>query len=145
MKTVRLLFFFIMSMFLMNTRIIAQPINPVIDQILTLNGTKESTVTIVTRYIKQYRANKPNVPAAIWDKISSEVDYASFLVSVTSVYANNFSAPELESLLKYLQTKEVEKYQLLAQRVDDKLYVVSSQFGKELAKSIEQKLKTSGY
>jgi hypothetical protein len=112
-----------------------------VDKLFVLTKTKETTEVMVKQVIGMYKKQYPNVSFMTWGGIESNINYQGYYKKVKQIYSSNYTDAEIKELIKLYTPKTMDKYTAKTKKVEQQLYNVGKEFGKEISQLINSKIK----
>jgi len=112
-----------------------------VDKLFVLTKTKETTEVMVKQVIGMYQKQYPNVSMMTWGGIESSINYQGYYKKVKQIYSSNYTDAEIKELIKLYTPKTMDKYNAKTKKVEQQLYNVGKEFGKEISQLINSKIK----
>ncbi len=112
-----------------------------VDKLFILTKTKETTEVMVKQVIGMYQKQYPNVSMMTWGNIESNINYQGYYKKVKQIYSSNYTDAEIKELIKLYTPKTMDKYTAKTKKVEQQLYNVGKEFGKEISQLINSKIK----
>lgn len=112
-----------------------------IDKLLQVNKTKETTQARVKEVLAFYQKKYPNVSFMTWSGIEANINYQTYFAKVREAYRSSYSEAEIKELIKLYNPKTMDQYEAKSKRIEQKLYDIGKEFGKELSAQIQAKVK----
>ena len=112
-----------------------------VDKLFILTKTKETTEVMVKQVIGMYKKQYPNVSMMTWGGIESNINYQGYYKKVKQIYSSNYTDAEIKELIKLYTPKTMDKYTAKTKKVEQQLYNVGKEFGKEISQLINSKIK----
>lgn len=116
-------------------------LNPNIEKLLQVSQTKQNTEEKVKEVLSMYKKKYPNVSIMTWGGIEESINYQTYYAKIRQVYRSSYSDAEIKELIKLYNPKTMDQYMAKSKRVEQKLYDVGKEFGKELSAHIQARVK----
>ena len=115
---------------------------------LQVAGSEETFNTAIKQMFSMYKQQKTNVPDSIWVGLEQEISKTSIddLVDmILPVYQKYMTETDLNGIIEFYQTPIGKKYAEKTPLIMQESMQVGQQWGMEIGKKFEDKLKKKGY
>ena len=117
-------------------------------KMLQVAGSEETFNTAIKQMFSMYKQQKTNVPDSIWVDLEQEMSKTSIddLVNmILPVYQKYLTEADLNGIIEFYQTPIGKKYAEKTPLIMQESIQVGQQWGMEIGKKFEDKLKKKGY
>ena len=96
---------------------------------------------IINAIINKYKTKVGNIPESKWNEMANTINYSDFMSKSKAVYVQNYTVEEIEELINLYTPETMATYKAKNKRVEQQLYQLGSEFGKQIVNDINQQLK----
>ncbi|WP_291131237.1 hypothetical protein [Flavobacterium sp. UBA7682] len=115
--------------------------NENVEKLLKVNRTREITESLIQDVMVMYKKKYPNVSIMTWNSIEKSINYDIYLNKIKTIYGTNYTDAEIKELIKLYSSKTMDKYKMKTNKIEQKLYDIGKELGKELSILINSKIK----
>jgi len=117
-------------------------------KMLVVAGSEQTFNSAIKQMFSMYKQQKTNVPDSIWVDLEQEMSKTSIddLVNmILPVYQKYLTETDLNGIIEFYQTPIGKKYAEKTPLIMQESMQVGQQWGMEIGKKFEEKLKKKGY
>ncbi len=110
-------------------------------RLLEVSGAGQLGVQMMNQMIASFRQSEPEVPAAFWDELASQVDPSTLTDLVVPVYTRHLTVEEMQAAIAFYETPAGQAIIRKMPLVLQESFQVGQQWGMELAQKAQQLLR----
>ncbi|WP_303315357.1 hypothetical protein Q4Q34_15435 [Flavivirga abyssicola] len=111
-----------------------------IDELIEITDLDNTISTFVNSILDKHKEANTSISDHCWEKVKSEIDYEPLLDKIRGVYKTNFTEEELTGLFNLYKSGNINEYERQINKIDNQLYIVGNEFGKNTSKIISEKI-----
>lgn len=116
-----------------------------IRELLRVTGSSKIAVQVMDQILDSFRKTMPDVPAAFWDELRSQVRPEDLEAMIVPIYAKHYDDGDIQAMLDFYDSPVGRKMLSETPGVVSESMEAGKKWGADLARRVLEKLRQSGY
>ncbi len=116
-----------------------------IRKLLTLTGSGQLGMQVMTQMMQQFKQAKPNVPEKFWSDFMKKVRVDDLISLIVPIYDKHLSHPEVKDLIGFYQTPTGRKLVRVLPLITQESMTAGQTWGLKIGTAVAEELKRKGY
>src|SRR4051794_17632041 len=110
-----------------------------IRKLLALTNQAQLGAQVIHQVLDAFKTNMPNVPAAFWPELATELHPEELIEKLVPVYDKQLSAPEVKDIIKFYESPTGKKLIQVTPAMTAESMKLGQAWGREIADKVMKK------